>query len=84
VVKKSEKRMRNAICLTGILAAVVIAQMAIVPVILPPVLRPDLGIIVAVAVLAMGRRELGLTAFFVLGVQADLFGSARFGLLTVS
>jgi len=76
--------MRNAICLTGLLAAVVVAQLAIVPVILPPVLRPDLGIVVAVAILAMGRRELGLAAFFVMGVQADLLGSARFGLLTVS
>jgi len=76
--------MRNAICLTGLVAAVVVGQLAIVPVMLPPVLRPDLGILIAVAVLAMGHRELGLAAFFAMGVQADLFGSARFGLLTVS
>jgi hypothetical protein len=76
--------MRNAICLAGLIVAVVIGQLAIVPVLLPAVLRPDLGILVAIAVLAMGRREFGLVAVFALGVQADLFGSARFGLLTVS
>lgn len=76
--------MRNVICLTGLLAAVIVGQLALVPVALPPVLRPDLGIIIGISVLAMGRRDLGLVAIFIMGIQADLFGSAHFGLLTVS
>ena len=47
------------------------------------VLRADLALLVGMTVLALSTREFGLTTLFVMGVQADLFGSARFGLLTL-
>jgi rod shape-determining protein MreD len=76
--------MRYVFCLSVLLAAVVIAQLAFIPAFLPPVLQPDLGILVAFAVLAFAPREIGLIAVFLMGLQADLFGSARFGVLTLS
>lgn len=76
--------MRYAFCLAVLLAAVVIVQLAFIPAFLPPVLQPDLGILVAFTVLAFAPREFGLVAVFCMGVQADLFGSARFGVLTLS
>jgi rod shape-determining protein MreD len=76
--------MRYAFCLAVLLTAVVIAQLAFIPAFLPPVLQPDLGILVAFAVLAFGPREFGVIAVFCMGLQADLFGSARFGVLTLS
>jgi hypothetical protein len=76
--------MKYAFCLTTMLFAVVIAQLALAPLFLPPVLQPDIGMLVAMAMLAMGPREFGLVAVFTFGLQADLFGSARFGLLTLS
>jgi hypothetical protein len=75
---------RYAFCLTTLLFAVILAQLALAPAFLPPVLQPDIGILVAMALLAMGPREFGLVAVFAFGLQADLFGSARFGLLTLS
>jgi hypothetical protein len=75
--------MRTIFSLTFLLCCAVLLQVAILPAFLPPVLRPDVGILVAIAVLAFAEREAGLLAVFVLGVQADLFGSARFGLLTL-
>ena len=76
--------MRYAFTLITLVVAVLIAQLALVPAFLPPVLRPDLGILVGVTVLAFGPREFGLIAIFSLGVQADLFGSAHFGVLTLA
>src|SRR5438067_4126448 len=64
------------------LFAVIVAQLAVAPALLPPVLQPDIGMLAAMTMLAMGPREFGLVAVFAFGVQADLFGSARFGLLT--
>ncbi|MFH0939152.1 MAG: hypothetical protein V1899_07725 [Planctomycetota bacterium] len=61
-----------------------IAQTAVAPAFLPPVLRPDLSIMVGLVALALAPREAALILLFGLGVQADLFGSARFGLLTLS
>jgi hypothetical protein len=76
--------MRYGFSLSVLVAAVLIAQLAFVPAFLPPVLRPDVGILVGMTVLAFAPREVGLIAIFLLGVQADLFGSARFGVLTLS
>jgi hypothetical protein len=75
--------MRTAFCLTFLLCCAVLLQVAVLPAFLPPVLRPDLGILISIAVLAFAEREAGLLAVFALGVQADLFGSAKFGLLTL-
>ena len=76
--------MRFAFCLAILLICVVIAQLAIVPSLLPPVMRPDLGILTAMAILAMGQRQFGLVAVFAMGLQADLFGSPKFGMLTLA
>jgi hypothetical protein len=75
--------MREAFCFVVILTGVVVMQTAAVPAYLPPVLRPDVGILAAIAVLAFGRREAALVFVFCAGFQADLFGSSRFGLLTL-
>ena len=76
--------MRYAFSLSVLVVAVIIAQLAFVPAFLPPVLRPDLGILVGITILAFGPREFGLISIFCLGVQADLFGSAHFGVLTLA
>lgn len=76
--------MRYLFCFVLLLMLVIVAQTAIVPAFLPPVLRPDLGIVVGMIALAFGPREYALVFLFALGFQADLFGSPRFGLLTLS
>jgi hypothetical protein len=62
----------------------VLLQTAVIPAFVPAVVRPDAGILIAMTVLAFAPREFGLVCVFALGLQADLFGSARFGLLTMS
>jgi hypothetical protein len=66
-----------------LLAAAVVLQTALIPAWLPPVLRPDIALLIGVSVLAFAPREFALALLFGLGVSADLFGSARFGLLTL-
>ena len=75
--------MRSSACLIALIIAAVLFQTAIIPAVLPPVLRPDIGILIGVAILAFGERDFALISIFCLGLQADIFGSARFGLLTL-
>jgi hypothetical protein len=75
--------MRQVLCLTVLLAAAVVLQAAIVPAFLPPLVRPDVALLLGIAVVSFGTLEFGLTAMFVLGVSADLLGSGRLGLLTL-
>lgn len=76
--------MQAAFCLTlfGLLS--ILLQFGIVPAIAPPIVRPDFCLLFALAALVMGPREFGLVCVFLLGFVADMFGSARFGLLTLS
>lgn len=75
--------MRYTFCLSMLLIASLVLQAAVIPAFLPPVLRPDIGILIGIAVLSFGSREFGLSAVFLLGLNADVLGSARFGLLTL-
>ncbi|MGD0091408.1 MAG: hypothetical protein ABSE73_15935 [Planctomycetota bacterium] len=75
--------MRYAFGLLMLVAAAVVLQLAVLPAFVPELVRPDAGILLGMAALAFGPREFGLACVFALGVQADLFGSARFGLLTL-
>src|SRR6185436_8220131 len=75
--------MRYAFCLLSFLAAAVVLQTALFPAFVPAILRPDIGLLIGICAFACGLREFGLIALFTLGLQADLFGSARFGLLTL-
>ena len=76
--------MRATFGLLVLFLATVVAQVVLFPAFVPPALRPDVGIVVAMAALAFAPREFGLVCVFALGLQADLFGSTRFGLLTLS
>jgi hypothetical protein len=76
-------RLRYAFGLLFFVAAAAVLQMALIPAFLPPLLRPDVGMLIGMAALAFAPREFGLLCVFALGLQADLFGSARFGLLTL-
>ncbi len=76
--------MRSLLVLIVVVPAAVLFQLGLFPVLIPALLRPDLGLLVGIALLAFGSRNAGLIALFCLGLQADLFGSARFGLLTLS
>jgi hypothetical protein len=76
--------MRYFFSIMAIVAAVTFAQLALAPAFLPPVLRPDLGILMGLAALAFAPRDFAFILLFCLGLSADLFGSARFGLLTLS
>jgi len=49
---------------------------------LPPWLHADLGLLMGLCAMAFLRRETGLIFLFALGLQADLLGSERLGLLT--
>src|SRR5438552_3278128 len=75
--------MRYAFCLLSLLSAAVFLGTAVFPAFVPAILRPDIGLLIGMCALAFGVREFGLIALFMLGLQADLFGSARFGLLTL-
>jgi len=74
---------RYAFGLLVLVAAAVVLQLAVLPAFVPALVRPDVGILLGMAALAFGPREFGLACVFALGLQADLFGSARFGLLTL-
>ena len=76
--------MRYFFCILFIVVSVTVAQLGLAPAFLPPVLRPDLGLLVGLAALAFAPRDFALILLFCLGLSADLFGSARFGLLTLS
>lgn len=76
--------MRFTFGLLMLVLTAVVLQIAVFPAFVPALVRPDAGMLVAMAVLAFAPREFGLIAVFALGLQADLFGSARFGLLTLS
>ena len=75
--------MRYAFCLVLFVFAAIVLQIAILPAVLPPVLRPDVGLLIGLTVLALAPREFGLLTLFSMGLQGDLFGSGRFGLLTL-
>ena len=75
--------MKYAFAMFFILAATALLQIAVLPSILPAVLLPDLMLLVGITALAFAPREFALVLLFLLGVQADLFGSAKFGLLTL-
>jgi len=76
--------MRTAFFLGGLVVVAATLQAAVIPGLLPPVLRPDVCVLLAIAALAFAPRELGLMAVFTMGLVADLFSSGRFGLLTLS
>ncbi len=75
--------MRYGFCLFFFFIAAVLLQTAVFPALIPAAIQPDIGLLIGVCALAFGVREFGLIALFALGIQADLFGSARFGLLTL-
>ncbi|HLX64724.1 MAG TPA: hypothetical protein VKX17_25865 [Planctomycetota bacterium] len=75
--------MRYALYLTLVFAAAVVFQTALVPAFLPPVLRPDVCLLIGIAVLSFSTIEFGLSTIFLMGLSADLLGSGRFGLLTL-
>jgi hypothetical protein len=75
--------MRQVFCIVFLLLSAVLLQLVVFPTFVPPVLRPDIGMMIGMAVLAYASREFALITIFMLGVQTDLFGSARFGLLTL-
>ncbi|HYG77915.1 MAG TPA: hypothetical protein VEK08_23115 [Planctomycetota bacterium] len=76
--------MKSTFCLLTLFCAAVLLQMAVFPAFLPGLLRPDVGILFGIAAIAYAPREFGLITLFVMGLQADIFGSERFGLLTLS
>ena len=76
--------MRGVFFAFFLVLAVIVLQTAVIPAFLPPVLRPDLGLLVGVTALAFAPQEFALPLLFALGLQADLFGSPRLGLLTLS
>jgi hypothetical protein len=75
--------MRELFFLGALLPAAALGQLALLPGGLPCWLRPDVGLLIGVTGLVFLRRGPGLILFFALGVQADLVGGARFGLLTL-
>lgn len=75
--------LRHTFGLASLVAAAVVLQLAVFPAFVPPLARPDVGLLLAMAALAFAPREFGLLCVFALGLQADLFGSACFGLLTL-
>ena len=75
--------MRIGLFLIFLCLFAIVLQLGVFPALIPHLLQPDIGILLAIPVLAFATREHGLIAVFALGVQADLFGSARFGLLTL-
>lgn len=76
--------MQAVFCLTLFSILSVVLQFGVVPAVAPPLIRPDFCLIFALAALVMGPREFGLVCVFLLGFVADMFGSSRFGLLTLS
>jgi hypothetical protein len=74
--------MRTILALSLLSAAAAIFHLTLAP-LLPPVLRPDAALLLGMAVLALGRPDFGFVALFALGLQADLFLSARMGALTL-
>jgi hypothetical protein len=75
--------MRRWLVLAPLLPLAAVAQLALLPGWLPPVLRPDLGLLIGLAGLVFLPAEAALALLFALGVQADLLGGGRFGLLTL-
>ena len=75
--------MRAFLILGGLWVAAGVAQAALVPDLLPAFVRPDVGLLLGLAGIAYLRRETAILFLFALGAQADLLGSARFGLLTL-
>ena len=61
-----------------------IAQAGLLPEYLPMGWRPDIGLLFAIAGLVYLPRSTALALFFLLGLEADALGSARFGLMTFS
>lgn len=76
--------MQAVFCMTLFAILSVVLQFGVVPAVAPPLIRPDFCLIFALAALVMGPREFGLVCVFLLGFVADMFGSSRFGLLTLS
>jgi hypothetical protein len=75
--------MRAFLILGGLWVAAGVAQAMLVPELLPAFVRPDVGLLLGLAGIAYLRRETAILFLFALGAQADLLGSARFGLLTL-
>jgi hypothetical protein len=74
---------RYVFCFVTLMAAAVVLQTAVIPAWVPPVMRPDITLLIGITALAFTPREFALVLIFGLGIEADLFGSARFGLLTL-
>lgn len=76
--------MREAFCFVLFSISAIVLQMGLAPAVLPSIVRPDLFLLIGLAALLMGPYEFGLACIFAMGLCADLFGSARFGMLTMS
>jgi hypothetical protein len=72
---------REILVLPLLALAVLVFQTALLPRVVPAALQPDVGLWLAMPGLAYLRRPAALIFLFVLGLQGDLFGSERFGLL---
>lgn len=75
--------MKHLLFLAPVVLLVAVLQASFIPAVLPVGWRPDLGLLVALCSFAFLPRGAALYFLFALGVQADLFGSARFGMLTL-
>lgn len=76
--------MREVFCFLLLSISAIVLQMGACPAVLPPLVRPDLFLLIGFAALLMGPYDFGLACLFAMGLCADLFGSSRFGLLTMS
>lgn len=74
--------MRHALFLAPVVLFAAALQAACLPGLLPAGWRPDAGLLLGLSAFVFLPRTAALGLLFALGMQADLFGSARFGLLT--
>lgn len=74
--------MRLTLWLALLLLVLGVLQAALLPALLPPAWRPDLGLLAGLAALAFLKPEAAVVWIFALGVQSDVLGSERLGLLT--
>lgn len=75
--------MKHPLFLAPLVLLAAVLQASFVPAVLPPGWRPDLGLLIGLSAFVFLPRGAVLYFLFALGFQADLFGSARFGMLTL-
>ncbi|MCW8131219.1 MAG: hypothetical protein KIS92_12795 [Planctomycetota bacterium] len=74
--------MKYALCLAPLVLFATVVQATFVPAALPEGWRPDAALLLGMAAFAFLPRHIALYFLFALGFLGELFGSARFGLLT--